>query len=180
MHRLVILFLFHSADTSVLFGLLLQSPAVITSPLVILFASLQSVMESPPELFHLLLLLWPLQVGGGAHEFAQFAEAFGDIILGQRLQQDQDGRFPTCVAFKDPEVGEVQFVAAPVRPHKVLRENKDGLPAALHGAHDVVHNPVSRKEVPLVETQAQRPVSSRTVRVLIAVSVGKQPVLFLF
>lgn len=77
-------------------------------------------MKSLPELLHLVLLLWPLQVGGGAHEFAQLAEAFGDVVLGQRLQQDQDSWFAAGVTFKDPEMGEVQLIAAPVRTDKIL------------------------------------------------------------
>lgn len=110
-------------------------------------------MKSLPELLHLVLFLWPLQVGGGTQKFSEFAEAFWDVILGQRLQQDQDGWFAASVTFKDPEMGEVQLIATPLRTDKVLRQNKNSLPAALHGTHNVVHNPVSRKEVPLVKAQ---------------------------
>lgn len=88
--------------------------------MILLLFSFQSVAETPPELTDLLLLLRPLQVGGGAHEFAQFAEAFGDVVLGQRFQQDQDGRVSAGVAIEKPEVGEVQLVTAPVRPDKIL------------------------------------------------------------
>lgn len=130
--------------------------------------------ESLPELRLPLLLLRPLQVRGGAHEFAQFTEAVGDVVLGQRLQQDEDGRLFASVAIEKPEVGEVQLIATPVGLHKVLGEDEDGPPATLHGAHDVVQNPVSGKEVPLVETQGQRPGSSVVHIVLIGLPVGVQ------
>lgn len=126
------------------------------SPLSVVLLSSQSVAETPPELAPPLLLLRPLQIRGGAHEFAKFAEALGDVVCGQRLQQDQDGRLSARVPIEHPEVGEVQLVATPVGLDKILGEDEDGPSAALHGAHDVVHDPLSGEEVPLVETQGQR------------------------
>lgn len=127
---------------------------------VVLLFSSQSLAETPPELPNLLLLLRPLQVGGGAHEFVQLAEAFGDVVLGQRFQEDQD-HLSASIPIEEPEVGEVQLVAAPVGLDEILREDEDGSPAAFHGAHYVVQNPVPGKEVPLVEAQSQRPVIHR-------------------
>ncbi|KAG7236291.1 hypothetical protein INR49_001207 [Caranx melampygus] len=136
-------------------------------PQSVVLLSSQSIAETPPELPPPLLLLRPLQIRGGAHEFAKFAEAFGDVICGQRLQQDQDGWLSTRVPIKNPEVGEVQLVATPVGLDKILREDKDGPSAALHGAHDVVHDPVSGEKVSLVETQGQRPGGCVTRRIFI-------------
>lgn len=149
-----------------------SSSLCLSLSVILLFFSSQSVAETPPELPAPLLLLRPLQVGGGAHEFAQFAEAFGDVVLGQRFKQDQDGCISTRIPIKKPEVGEVQLVAAPVRLDKILGEDEHGPPAALHGAHDVVHNPVSGQEVSLVEAQGQRPGGSGIHRVSIIVPVG--------
>ena len=122
---------------------------------ILLFAS-QSITESSPELGPPLLLKRPLQVGGGVHELAQFVETFRDVVCGQRFQQDQDGCIPVGSPIEKSKMGEIQFVAAPIRADKVLREDEYSPPAALHGTHDVVHNPVSREEVSFVEAQGQR------------------------
>lgn len=53
-------------------------------------------------------------------------------------------------------MGEVQLVATPGRPDEVLGEDKHGPPTPLDGVQDVVHDPLSRKEVPFVETEGQR------------------------
>lgn len=113
--------------------------------------SSQSAAKTPPELLPPLLLLRPLQIGVGAHEPAKFVEAFGNVVPGQRLQQDQDGSVSFGV--KQPEVGEVQFISAPVRLDEVFRQDKDGPPTALNGVHDVVHDPLSRKKIPLVKAK---------------------------
>lgn len=88
--------------------------------LILIFFPSQSVTKTPPELPTPLFLLRPLQVGGGAHEFAQFAEAFGDVVRGQRFQQDQDGRISAGIPIEKLEVGEVQLVAAPVGLDEIL------------------------------------------------------------
>lgn len=125
-----------------------------------IFQCSQSLLEAVPELWPPVVFLRPLQVGGGTHEFAQFAEAFGDVVFAQRLQQDQDDSVSIGVAVKELEVGEVQFVATPIGLEEVLRQDEDGPSAALYRAYDVIHNPVTREKVPFVEAQRQRPKGS--------------------
>lgn len=48
-------------------------------------------------------------------------------------------------------MGIVQLVPTPIAPYKVLGEDKECPVALLYGVHDVVQDPPTRQEVPLVE-----------------------------
>lgn len=72
---------------------------------------------------------------------------------------------------------EVKLIAAPVRLHKILGEDEDSSPTAFDSIHDVVHNPLSRKEIPLVKAESQGPVGCRpSPRAAFTVEVKKKAV----